>query len=137
MTAKEFLGQAWHIDRRIERRKEERDRLLARLTAGRTASLTGMPRGGGSDWTNAVSRVIEMEREINAEIVELCRVKSEVNAAISQVQDVRYRELLELRYRNYYSWDKIAREMNFEVRHIYRLHGEALLCVRVPTKTCH
>lgn len=136
MTAKEFLAQAWHIDRRIERRCEERDRLLARLTAGRTANLNGMPRGGGYDWTDAVSRLIEMEREIGAEIIDLCRIKREVNTAIDQVEDMRYRQLLELRYRNYYSWERIAREMGFDVRHIYRLHGEALLCVRVP-ETCH
>lgn len=136
MTAKEFLAQAWHIDRRIERRCEERDRLLARLTAGRTANLNGMPRGGGYDWTDAVSRLIEMEREIGAEIIDLCRIKREVNTAINQVEDMRYRQLLELRYRNYYSWERIAREMGFDVRHIYRLHGEALLCVRVP-ETCH
>lgn len=132
MTAKEFLSQAWQIDKRIERRCEERERLMAKLTAGRAANLSGMPRGGRFDWTDAVSRLVEMDNQIGAEIMELCRIKREVNAAIDAVEDMRYRRLLELRYRNYYSWEKIAVEMGYDVRWVYRLHGEALLSVQVP-----
>ena len=135
MTAKDFLMQAWQIDRRIERRCEERERLMAKLTAGRAANLTGMPRGGRFDWTDAVARLVEMENEIGAEIMALCRIKREVNAAIDAVEDARYRRVLELRYRNYLSWPAIAEDMGYDIRHVTRLHGEALLCVRVP-KEC-
>jgi DNA-directed RNA polymerase specialized sigma subunit len=135
MTAKEFLSQAWQIDRRIEKKCEERDRLLARLTAGRLAHLTGMPRGGsGADWTDAVARLIDMDNAINGEIMELCRLKREINAAIEAVEDMRYRRVLELRYRNYMRWEDIAEEMGYEVRHVTRLHGEALACVRIPSQ---
>ena len=135
MTAKEFLLQAWQIDRRIERRCEERERLMAKLTAGRAANLTGMPRGGRFDWTDAVARLVEMDNEIGAEIMELCRIKREVNAAIDAVEDMRFRRVLELRYRNYLSWPAIAEELGYDVRWVFRLHGQALACVRVPGKT--
>jgi hypothetical protein len=134
MTAKEYLSQAWQIDKRIEKKCEERDRLLARLTAGRLTHLTGMPRGGNFDWTDAVSRLIEMDNAINGEIMELCRLKREINAAIEAVEDMRYRRVLELRYRNYMRWEDIAEEMGYEVRHVTRLHGEALACVRIPSQ---
>lgn len=132
MTAKEYLSQAWQIDKRIEKKCEERDRLLARLTAGRLTHLTGMPRGGNFDWTDAVSRLIEMDNAINGEIMELCRLKREINATIEAVEDMRYRRVLELRYRNYMRWEDIAEEMGYEVRQIYRLHGDALMAVAIP-----
>jgi hypothetical protein len=134
MTAKEFLMMAWEIDRRIDRKTEERDRLQAKLTAGRSANLTGMPRGGHYDWTDTAAKVADIDRAIGAEISELCRIKREVNAAIDAVEDVRYRRVLELRYRNYLSWDKISEETGYDLRYVYRLHGRALLCVRVPER---
>lgn len=132
MTAKEFLSQGRAIDARIDRKTEERDRLYARLTAARGANLTGMPRGGRNDWTDAVAAVIALDDQIKAEIMALCALKRQINDAIAAVEDLRFRRLLELRYRNYMGWDAIAREMGYDVRHIYRLHGLALQAVRVP-----
>lgn len=137
MTAKEFLMQAWKIDDRIDERIEERERLLAKLTAGRGTNLTGMPRGGRYDWTDAVSRVIEADRAIAAEITRLCAVKRQVNEAIEAVADGRRRRVLELRYRNYMRWEQIADVMGYDVRWVYRLHGEALLDVVVPDDLRH
>ena len=132
MTAKEFLSQARDIDNRIDRKIEERERLLAKLTAGRMTQLTGMPRGGNSDWTDALARYIQLDDEIKAEIMDLCRIKREVNEAIDNVEDARLRHLLELRYRNYCTWEAIADEMGYDVRWVYRMHGRALAHVRIP-----
>lgn len=132
MTAKEFLTLAWDIDKRIERRIEERERLEAKLTAGRTTNLSGMPRGGKYDWTDAVSSVIRITDSINADIQQLCAIKRLVNDAIDAVAELKYRRVLELRYRNYMGWERIAEEMEYEPRWVQELHGRALLCVRVP-----
>lgn len=132
MTAKEYLMRAWKIDERIESKIEERERLESLLTSPRTAKLTGMPRGGGGDWTNAVIAVAELTSGITAEILDLCRVKREVAKAIDAVDDMRYRRVLELRYRNYMTWEQIAEATGYTLRNVYWLHGKALLCVRVP-----
>lgn len=132
MTAKEFLSLAWRIDGRIERRIEERERLDTRLKSGRLSNISGMPRGGQYDWTNAADSIVEMDRRIGDEINELCRIKRLVNEAIDAVDDLRYRQVLEMRYRNYMGWEKIAEAMEYDPRHVQRLHGEALLCVVVP-----
>lgn len=136
MTAKEFLAQAWDIDRRIENKIDERDRLESRLTAGRVANLSGMPRGGHGDWTNAADSVLRLTEQINAEISRLCEIKTQVIEAINAVEDEKYRRVLEMRYRNYMTWEQIAENMNYELRWIYELHGRALLCVRVPEEYC-
>lgn len=134
MTAKEFLSRAWKIDARIDAKIEERERIVSRITSPRMARLTGMPRGGGNDWTNAFIAVSELSEEITAEIIELCRIKREVNEAIDAVEKQRYRQVLELRYRNYMTWEAIAKELGVDVRSVYRLHGKALLNVRVPNE---
>ena len=132
MTPKEFLNQAWRIEKRIDRKIEERERLNAKLTSGRSANLTGMPRGGGGDWTDSAARLIEMDKTLHDEILELCRVKREVHEAISAIAEVKYRMVLELRYCNYMSWPRIAEDMGYDLRNVYILHGKALLRVKVP-----
>lgn len=152
MTAKDYLLRAWQIDLRIEdkiaeieRLEEKRERIMAKLTAGRATNLTGMPRGGKYDWTDSIEQVIQTDEiirdnvlHIREEIKDLCRVKREVADAINAVEPVVYRRVLDLRYRNYLDWQTIASKMGYDVRHVFRLHGEALLCVKVPDgETCH
>ena len=131
MTAKEYLMQAWHVEDRIDEKTEELERLRSRIESARGPNYTGMPRGSGADWTNAVAAVIEIERDINAEIAELCRIKRVVNESIEAVAEYRMRRVLELRYRNYCSWEQIAERMGYTLRNVYYLHGMALLRVRI------
>lgn len=146
MNAKDYLLRAWQIDARIdeklaeiERLEEKRERIMAKLTAGRAPNLTGMPRGGGYDWTERLEALIETEelvrsavQDLRREIMELCKVKREVADAINAVEPFVYRRVLDLRYRSYLPWHTIAERMGYDIRHVTRLHGEALLCVKVP-----
>ena len=125
MTAKEFLQQGWHIEQRIEKRKDERERLMAKLTSG-VQQLSGMPRGGVHDWTDTAIRIAELDKMLMADIDCLVTLKADICKAIDAVEDIRYRRLLELRYRNYESWEQIAVDMGYDIRWVYRLHGEAL-----------
>lgn len=131
MTAKEFLQQGWHIEQRIEKRKDERERLMAKLTSG-IQQLSGMPRGGVHDWTDTAIKIAELDKMLIADIDCLVTLKADICKAIDAVEDMRYRRLLELRYRHYESWEQIAVDMGYDIRHVLRLHGEALLCVK-----CH
>lgn len=146
MTAKEFLSQAWYIDKRIDRKlneierlDEKRERIRAKLTAGRVSNLSGMPRGGGYDWTDGVEAAMQTDAAIKdavaairQEVMQLCRIKREVCEAIDAVEDMRYRSVLELRYRNYMTWEAIADDLGYDVRNVYKLHGKALLALKVP-----
>ena len=132
MTAKQFLARAYWLDRRIEKKTEEIERMRSRLERI-TAQITDMPRGGsGGDWTDLVAKVHEREEAIRGEIAELVEVKRQIAEVIAAVEEPRYRTLLELRYRNYLSFERIAVEMNYSWRHVIRLHDEALREVRVP-----
>ena len=132
MTAKEFLRLARGADRRIDKAQERVERLRARLEAGRMSRITGMPRGGGEDWTETADTLIELERVVNARIREMCRVKRLAMEAIEAVEEMRYREVLELYYLDGYTWEKVAETMEMSDRHVKRLHGMALLRINVP-----
>ena len=137
MTAKEFLRQARDIDRRIDHAAERVERLRARLEAGRMSRITGMPRGGGSDWTETADRLIELEQAVNARVRDMCRIKRQAIAAIDAVEDARYRELLELYYIDGKTWEQVAERMGYDRRWVTRLHGMALQKVKVPEEVKH
>lgn len=132
MTAKEFLRQARDADRRIDEAMERLERMRAKLEAGRMSNLTGMPRGGALDWTETADRVIELERRVNARIREMVRQKQAAMDAIDRVEEARLREVLELYYLDGYTWEQVAEQMGMSDRHVKRLHGVALLRVKVP-----
>ena len=137
MTAKEFLRQARDIDRRIDHAAERVERLRARLEAGRMSRITGMPRGGGSDWTETADRLIELEQAVNARVRDMCQIKRQAIAAIDAVDDARYRELLELYYIDGKTWEQVAERMGYDRRWVTRLHGMALQKVKVPEEVKH
>ena len=132
MTAKEFLRRVRTVDRRVDEAQERVDRLRAKLEAGRMSSLTGMPRGGGVDWTETADKLIELERVVNARTRELVRWKLAAIDAIRAVEEPRLAEVLELYYIDGLTWEQVAQRMGLDVRWVYRLHGRALLPVKVP-----
>ena len=137
MTAKEFLRQARSVDRRMDEATERVDRLRARLEAGRMSSITGMPRGGSSDWTQTADRLIMLEQRENAEIREMVHWKMAAKDAISRVNAASQREVLELYYLNGYTWAQVARYMGYkDVRWVHELHRRALKKVQVPPEFC-
>lgn len=137
MTAKRFLEQAYWLDKRIERKGEEIKRLRAKLEKS-NSHISDMPRGGGGqDWTDADVKVMELEARIRMEIARLCEVKRQIGETIDAVEDARYRTLLEMRYRNYYTFEKIAVEMHYSYMQVHRLHKAALNVVKVPKEEQH
>ena len=134
MTAKEFLRRARDVDRRVDEAQERVDRLRARLEAWRLSRVTGMPRGGGADWTETADRLIELERVVNARTREWVRWKLDAIDAIRSVGEPRLAEVLELYYIDGMTWEQVAQRMGVDVRTVYRLHGRALLMVRVPER---
>ena len=132
MTAKEFLRRARNVDRRVDEATERVDRLRAKLEAGSMSRITGMPRGGGEDWTATADKLIELEKRVNARIREMCRLKRLAQEAIDAVEEVRLREVLELYYIDGFTWEQVAQRMGITERWALILHGRALLRVKVP-----
>ena len=137
MTAKEFLRRARTVDRRVDEAQERVDRLRAQLEAGRMSSVTGMPRGGAKDWTETADRLIELEHRVNAQVREMVHWKLAAIDAIDAVEEARLREVLELYYIDGFTWEQVAQRMELDPRWVFRLHGKALLRVKVPDEFDH
>lgn len=138
MTAKEYLSQAHRLDQRIDA-KIAQVKSLNDLAAKCTATITGMPRnpnGGGFTMETAVCKIIDLQDEINRDIDRLVDLKREIMEVIKAVADTEYQILLEKRYLCFHTWEQIAVDMGYNVRHLYRIHDEALDKVRIPT-SCH
>ena len=136
---KRFFRQVRDINRRIEREEEQLERLRARLESGRLSNLTGMPRGGDGDWTDAVDYLIDLEKRVNARIGEMCQLKRTVMGMIDAVEDSRYREVLDCYYLKGMTWEEVADAMGYSLRQVFRLHRAALeeVTLRQDVIECH
>lgn len=77
-----------------------------------------------------VDRIADLQAEINREIDNLVRLKTEIRSKINALDDYRYIAILTEYYINCQRWEDIAESMEMSVRHTLRLHGEALQAFR-------
>ena len=128
MTAKEYLGQAYRLDQRINSKVEQLS-VLNDLATKATSTLSGMPHSpnkGTSHFEGTVAKIVDLQREINQDIDKLVDLKAEITAKINAVENVDYRLILERRYLCWASWPEIAVEMNISNRWLFHLHDLAL-----------
>lgn len=134
MNAKEYLGQAYRLDQRINS-KLEQVLSLRELTTKATATMSDMPGGGSRNvykMQDIIAKIVDLENEINADIDQLVDLKREMVATIKAVSDPESQTLLELRFLCFKTWEQIAVEMNYSIQHIYRLRDKALKMVTSP-----
>lgn len=136
MTAKEYLRQLSRKDARINALIERQQR-YRELAARRTAVYRDTPDGGrrcSSSVEEYVARIVDLEREIDRRIDEYMDLTREIEAAIDKVGDDRYRDILRYRYINGWNWERIAQEMHYDVKWLYKMHGRALQKISPPVE---
>ncbi len=128
MTAKDYLGQAYRLDQRINS-KLEQVASLNDLATKATSTLTGMPKNPNratSMMADAIAKIIDLQAEINNDIDRLVDLKREIVGLIKTINNMEYQTLLEKRYLCFETWEQIAVDMGYNVRHVYRIHDEAV-----------
>lgn len=132
MTAKEYLRQAYIIDRRLkldtERLSAARSALYGKAARYGSDGSKPVPRGNVTE--SAVLGVMELEERLNAEIDELAEKRREIECAVNAVPDEVQREVLTRRYLLYQKWEVIAEEMCYSERQVFRIHGAALKALK-------
>ena len=134
MTAKEYLGQAYRLDQRINS-KLEQVLSLRELTTKATATMSDMSGGGSRNvykMQDIIGKIVDLENEINADIDQLVDLKREMVTAIKAVADPECQTLLELRFLCFKTWEQIAIDMNYGIDNIFKLHKKALAMVVLP-----
>jgi DNA-directed RNA polymerase specialized sigma subunit len=134
MTAKEYLNQAYWLDRRIDSKLEQLSAL--RDTATKTSAVmdgevVSHTRNVHS-LQDVIAKIIDMQEEINGDIDALVDLKRDIMRTIREIEDPEAQTVLELRYLCFKRWEEISVIMNYSVRRVYQIHDEALEKIPVP-----
>ena len=128
MTAKEYLSQAYQIDKRIRLKLEQVDS-LSDLSTRASSTITGMPRPASRNihkMEDVIVKMTDLEDEIQEDISRLVDLKREINDCIASVPNERCRFLLESRYLSFRQWPDIADDMACSMDNVFKLHKKAL-----------
>ena len=74
---------------------------------------------------SAVIRIVDLEQEINEDIDELVSMKQKAREEINKTSALG-RMILEMRYFECMKWEEIAYRLNYSIRAVYKIHGQAL-----------
>ena len=137
MTAKEYLSQVLYIDQRINCKLRQVAQLRENATRA-TATISDMPRPDSPNvksMENTICKIVDLEQEINRDIDRLVDLKAEAREALAQLTNPDESLILEMRYLLRNTWEEIAEETGYSVRHGTRLHGRGLQHFRIPEKS--
>ena len=134
MTAKEYLSQAYRLNRRISTKLSE-VKAVREITGMATTILSDMPRSATRNIRrieDSIAKLMDMESELVSDIERLVSIRQEIADVINAIDNQIYSTLLFLRYLCFKDWDAIAHELKYSPKHIFKLHGLALQ--KVDTK---
>lgn len=95
-----------------------------------TVQLSPIRTGGAGAYDHMaeeICRIVDTRDRLNDCVCRLDEQLREILSAIDSVSDERYKTVLQLRYINGYSWQRIENAMNYEATQVFVLHGRALL----------
>ena len=132
LTKKEWLKRARIIDKEINQleiaRKEAYEIAISTSVEMSKEKVKG---SSGNAMERKLVNYLEYDLQISRQKEKLLEYKAEILEAIASVEDTRYRTLLIAYYVNCKSWEEVAVLMNYGIRQVYRLHGDALQKVKI------
>lgn len=129
MTAKQYLKQAYMLDKLIKSNCEELNQLkeLSTSISGIDYSKgPGKNNAGDAGFTNIICKITSLEVNIQKRVNEFIELKEEIREKIDRIQSANEKLLLRLKYINFYTWEQIGDEMNMSIRSVHRVHLAAL-----------
>lgn len=136
MKPKEYLHQAYRLDKRIQSNIEEMDRLREMSVSVSSPRYDREPvkTSGSNDapFVKCVERIIDLEEKINREIDTLVALKEQIREVISRVTDTDEQMVLRYRYVHNYTWEHIGDELHADKSTVRRWHSSALAHVKMP-----
>ena len=115
MTAKEFLNQAYCLNKLIQSHQRELSELEEMGAVISSSNFSGMPSGSRNTeapFVRQVEKKVDLELQIKKEIENLIDLKKKIHDAIDAVRDPNQRLVLRYRYIEFFPWVKIIAEMN-------------------------
>lgn len=132
MTTKEWLSRGYKIDGEINVLLEEKQAVYSQILS--VSSMRYGDKVKSSPKNTAEEMLVNYltyEEKINKRIDQLILVKDEILKVIMKVKDPILRQLLELRYLQFQTWEKIAEKLEYSDKWVRtNLHSKAIWEVR-------
>lgn len=127
ITAKERLKEIRLLNHEILAMNEQVDKLMKDAQGVKAVTISDMPRGGvPRDMADAVADAVDLQSICMEHVRRIIGKKKEALNTIARMHNTEERAVLILRYFDEMEWQAIADIMEYSVRHVMRIHGEAL-----------
>lgn len=125
---KRYLKQIEYYDSSISTKQEERKRLFEKATSTTPTLKEVVVSGGGNQDKigDASVMLADLDTEIRKEIACFVEARNSVTKTIDSVTNGRLNKILNKRYVEQKTWEKIACEMGISYQWVCKLHGVAL-----------
>lgn len=124
--AKAFLRKVRDLDRAVEVAMRQIDSCEASATRITPCYSHTASRPSGNSNENKILNLIEAREKSNRAIDSFVDYRDECIRLINLIPSAIYRQVLTLRYINYFKWEKIEKEMKYSEAQVFRIHGQAL-----------
>ena len=128
MTVKQWLWRYSNADHRIDSLLQQRQEVYDRLTKI-TAALDSESVSSTKD-PHKFDELADLDVFIRQRVSQSMSIRLEITEAIEELEDWRHRDILTYRYINGYTWEQVADIIHMSVRHVTRLHGDALAAIK-------
>ena len=127
-SAKQYLKRIWYLEGRIKRDRERLDslRMAADGVKGIVYDADKVQTSPADTMSERVGALVDLQRKLVSEIVELEETKSEILNVIHSLDNETMEQMLYLRYLKHMNFYDIAAEMGYSLRQVHYIHGKAL-----------
>ncbi len=127
-SVKEYLMQIPLLDAEIKQDRIRIDelKLETRRLKSMDCSRSKVQSGLSDSVSGGVTKLADLQNKLIGEVTQLQAQKDVITRQIRKLKDRRYVTLLTLRYVNCARWEEIAVDMGESMRHVFRMHGDAL-----------
>ena len=118
---KTWLARARVAQTRVHVLQQARYQMQQAYTAARNSAQLAISQ-------EKYAAYVALETEIDCQQTALLRMRCEILQAIDAIQDDTLATLLTAYYVNGKTWEAVAEQMGYALRHLMRLHEKALCC---------
>jgi DNA-directed RNA polymerase specialized sigma24 family protein len=135
MTAKEYLGQAYRLNEKINTEQREVDnlrRLATSLSSPQLGDKVKTSHPTEAPFVQYINALVDLEKDITAKIDSLVALRVDISRVINAVPDDNERLVLHMRYLDNFTWEQIAGELCVASSTVRRWHNRGLQHASIP-----
>ena len=136
MTTKEYLQQAYRLDKRINSHIREKEELMQMATSVSSPQwkedVVQTSKSEDAPFLRTLEKMWELEEQITAEIDLYVDQKAQIHTVLHQVSNPDHQMVLRYRYIHNYCWERIGEEVLADCRTVIRWHDGAISQLKVP-----